>query len=377
MMSRHVATRRPTSRPPEPHVGEFGRSVTLTSLLETWVADQLITPEQADRILVRGDVLVQAPPAEQRRHQERSSLVIEALGYLGGVIILVASILIASLYWDQVTTTARLLILGGVAGVLLASGFAVPERLEDVGIRLRSVMWLLSTGALAGFLGLLGADALNMADQDVFLLISAGVAVYAIGLWLISQTLVQQLAMMVGIMLTAAALTTELDVGQTLPGFAVWGVALIWVVLGWGGVLEPRRFVMVFGAAGMFVGALTTIPTDGGNVLALVTAAAVVTTAVLFRDLLLLAVGAFGTLLVLPAVITEWFPGDLAAPIAMLAMGAVLVGAALFVARRRHTKPEAGVPTHDLSGGTPAVAISAAGVVAVAVTAVIVTLAVI
>jgi len=47
------------------------------------------------------------------------------------------------------------------------------------------------------------------------------------------------------------------------------------------------------------------------------------------------------------------------------------------VARRRHTKPEAGVPTHDLSGGTPAVAISAAGGVALAVTAVIVTLAVI
>jgi len=376
-MYRHVATRRPTSRPPEPQVGEIGPPVPLTSLLETWVADQLITPEQADRILVRGDVLVQAPPAEQRRHQERSSLVIEALGYLGGVIILVASILIASLYWDQVTTTARLLILGSVAGVLLAAGFAVPERLEDVGIRLRSMLWLLSTGALAGFLGLLGADALNMDDQDVFLLISAGVAAYAIGLWLITGTLVQQLAMMVGVMLTAAALTNELDVGQTLPGFAVWGVAVIWVVLGWGGVLQPRRLVMVFGAAGMFAGALTTIPTDAGNFLALVTAAVVVATAVLFRDLLLLAVGAFGTLLVLPAVITEWFPGDLAAPIAMLAIGAVLVGAALFVARRRHTKPEAGVPTHDLSGGTPAVAISAAGVVALAVTAVIVTLAVI
>ena len=375
-MSRHVATRSPTSRPPEPRAGELGPSVPLTSLLETWVADQLITPEQADRILVRGQVAVQAPPPEQKR-PARSSLVIEALGYLGGVIILVASILVASLYWDQVTTTARLVILGSVAGLLLAAGFAVPERLEDVGIRLRSVLLLLSTGALAGFLGVLGADALDMADQDVFLLISAGVTVYAIGLWLISQTLVQQLAMMLGVMLTAAALTNELDVSQALPGLAVWGVALIWVVLGWGGVLEPRRFVMVFGAAGMFVGAMTTIPTNAGNVLALVTAAAVVATAVLFRDLLLLAVGAFGTLLVLPAVIIEWFPGSLAAPIAMLAVGAVLVGAALFVARRRHTKPAPSVPIHDFSVGTPAVAMWAAGVVGVAVTAVIVTLAVI
>ena len=347
----------------------------LTSLLETWVADQLITPEQADRILVRGQVTVQTSLPEQR-HPARSSVVIEALGYLGGVIILVASILVASLYWDQVTTTARLLILGSVAGLLLAAGFSVPERLEDVGARLRSVLLLLSTGALAGFLGVLGADPLDMADQDVFLLISAGVTVYAIGLWLMSESLVQQLAMMLGVMLTAAALTNELDVSQALPGLAVWGVALIWVVLGWGGVLEPRRFVMVFGAAGMFVGAMTTIPTNAGNVLALVTAAAVVATAVLFRDLLLLAVGAFGTLLVLPAVIIEWFPGRLAAPIAMLAVGAALVGAALLVARRRHTQSAPSVPIHDFSVGTPAVAMWAAGVVGVAVTAVIVTLAV-
>jgi len=374
-MSRHVATQSRSSRPREPRAGELGPSVPLTSLLETWVADQLITPEQADRILVRGQVTVQAPLPEQQR-PARSSVVIEALGYLGGVIILVASILVASLYWDQVATTARLVILGSVAGLLLAAGSAVPERLEDVGVRLRSVLLLLSTGALAGFLAVLGADALDMADQDVFLLISAGATVYAIGLWLMSENLVQQLAVMLGVMVTAAALTNELDVSQALPGVAVWGVALIWVVLGWGGVLEPRRFVMVVGAAGMFVGAMTTIPTNAGNVLALLTAAAVVTSAVLFRDLLLLAVGAFGTLLVLPAVITEWFPGRLAAPIAMLAVGAALVGAALFVARRRHTQPAPSVPIHDFSVGTPAVAMWAAGVVGVAVTTVIVTLAV-
>lgn len=375
-MSRHVATHSRPSLPREPRAGELGSSVPLTSLLETWVADQLITSEQADRILVRGQVAVQAPPPAQQG-PARSSVVIEALGYLGGVIILVASILVASMYWDQVTTTARLVVLGSVAGLLLAAGLVVPERLEDVGVRLRSVLLLLSTGALAGFLGVLGADALDMADQDVSLLISAGVTFYAVGLWLMSENLVQQLAMMLGALLTAAALTNELDVSQALPGLAVWGVALIWVVLGWGGVLEPRRFVMVFGAAGMFAGAMTTIPTNAGNALALVTAAAVVTTAVLFRDLLLLGVGAFGTLLVLPAVITEWFPGRLAAPIAMLAVGAVLVGAALFVAHRRHAQPAPRVPIHDFSVGTPGVAIWAAGVVGVAVTAVIVTAALI
>ncbi|MFI5623642.1 DUF2157 domain-containing protein [Nocardioides sp. NPDC051685] len=358
-MSHHAATRRP---------------VPLTTLLETWVADQLITPEQADRIRLRGDVLAQ-PPAVQELPHERSSLVTEALGYLGGVIIVVASILIASLYWDQVGTTARLVIVGGVAAVLLAAGFAIPQRIGDVGLRLRSVLWLASTGAFAGFLGLLGGDALDLAGEHVFLMVSAGVAAYATGLWVVGRTPVQQLAMMVGLMLTAAALTNELEVNDALPGFAVWGVALIWLLLGWGGVLEPRRLAMAFGAAGMFAGALTTIPTHAGIVLALATSVAVVATAVVFRDLLMLAVGALGTLMVLPSSVIELFPGELAAPIVMLVVGALLVGAGLFIARRRHTEPQAVTPAHDFSAGTPVAAVTAAGIAGVAVAVVIVVLA--
>ncbi|WP_176883907.1 DUF2157 domain-containing protein [Nocardioides sp. YR527] len=347
----------------------------LNSLLETWVADQLITSEQADRILVRGDVLVRTPAARRERpHEERSSLVTEALGYLGGVIILVAAILIASLYWDRVGTTARLLIAGGVAVLLLAAGFAVPERIGEVGTRLRSVLWLVSTGALAGFLGLLGTDALDLAGEHVFLLVSSGVTAYAAGLWLISRTLVQQLVMMAGTMLTAAALTNELGVGDALPGFAVWGVGLIWMVLGWGGVLRPRQLVMAFGAAGAFAGAMTTIPTYAGIALALVTSVAVVATAVLCRDLLLLAVGALGTLFALPSAVIELFPGDLVAPIVMLVVGALLLGAGLFIARRRHTGPR--TTARGLPAGTPAAAIKAATVAGVVVAAVIVTLAV-
>lgn len=182
---------------------------------------------------------------------------------------------------------------------------------------------------------------------------------------------------MVGFVLTAAALTNELDVGDALPGFAAWGTALVWSLLGWGGVLEPRRFVMVFGAAGMFAGALTTIPTTGGIVLALATSVAVVATSVLFRDLLLLAVGALGTLLVHPSSVIELFPGDLAAPIVMLVVGALLVGAGLFIARRRHTAPEAATPGHDFSVGSRAAAITASGVAGAIVAIVIVTLAVI
>lgn len=335
-MFRHAVTRKATSRPSRRPADEPEAPVPLTSLLETWVADELISPEQADLILVRGDLLVRAPAAVRERQSGRTSLVIEALGYLGGVIMLVASILIASMYWEQIGTTGRLSIVGGVAAVLLAAGFAIPLRLEDVGSRLRSVLWLVSTGAFAGFVALLGADALDVPDADLFLLVSTAVAAYATALWLLGRSFVQQAAMMVGLILTASALVDRFTDSYQTPGFAVWGVALIWALLGWRGLLEPRRLATAAGAAAMFVGAMMALPSYPGIALGLVTAVAVVALAVLLRDLLMLAVGAVGTLLLLPAAVVELFPGTLAAPIAMLFVGALLVATGVFIARRRH-----------------------------------------
>ena len=72
--------------------------------------------------------------------------------------------------------------------------------------------------------------------------------------------------------------------------------------------------------------------------LALVTVAAMVTLAVLSRDLLVLVVGAWGALQTLPSAINTWFPGQLAAAAALLVAGTGLVAAAIWVARR-HEEP--------------------------------------
>jgi hypothetical protein len=79
---------------------------------------------------------------------------------------------------------------------------------------------------------------------------------------------------------------------------------------------------------------LMTLPTNVGMVLALCTVVAVVVLAVVVRDLLLLAVGALGALNVLPVVVNEWFPGELAAPLVLLVVGALLVTAAVYTAKR-------------------------------------------
>jgi hypothetical protein len=135
-------------------------------------------------------------------------------------------------------------------------------------------------------------------------------------------------------MIAAGATVAQLTTDPQLPGLAVWATGVIWFLLGWRGTVKPRRPVQALAAAAALVGALMTLPADAGMVLALCTVAATVVLAVVVRDLLLLAVGALGALNVLPVVVNEWFPGELAAPLVLLVVGALLVTAAVYTAKR-------------------------------------------
>jgi hypothetical protein len=72
-----------------------------------------------------------------------------------------------------------------------------------------------------------------------------------------------------------------------------------------------------------------------GLCFALVNVAALVTLAVLVGDLITLGIAAIGALQVLPATVMHFFPGALTAPLALLAVGLVLLAAALYATRRR------------------------------------------
>ena len=86
--------------------------IDVFALLEGWVSNGTITTEQAARMRV--DIADVAPPSAGVREAVRgSSLVTEALGYLGGVIILVASGLVTSWFWADVSTLVRLGLAGG------------------------------------------------------------------------------------------------------------------------------------------------------------------------------------------------------------------------------------------------------------------------
>lgn len=378
-MSDLTTSRNGTPTPSPEHDDRPTAYVELPALLEDWVSQQIITADQAARIRARGTaagtmVIEATPPPRQ------ASLAVEALGYLGGVIILVSTVLITAQYWADLETAARLTIVGVAALGLLGAGAFVPQRLGDVGERLRSVLWLMATGAAAGFVGVFGADVLDLSGTDLGLLVAGGSAAVATALWSVHRLPLQQVAMMVALMVTAAVLIADQvpaddRTSESLPGLGVWAVAVVWFLLGWGGVLGPRQPVLVLAAIGAIVGTMTTVGADLGIVLALLTAVSLVAVAVLFRDLYLLAIGAVGCLQALPVAVSEWFPDTALVPYVLLVLGLVLVAAAIWTAR--HRRP-AGATTrgHDFSVGRPVTAVISSCVVVAGALAVVLAVAV-
>jgi hypothetical protein len=297
-------------------------SIRLPALLERWVAEGLITEDQQTRILATEERVAVGSPGPPRLP---SSLVAEALAYVGGVVILVGALSLGSRYWSELQLPGRLALVGGATLVLYGAGELLGRRGGGSATRMRAVTWLAATASLSGCLALVGADALGWPEDDVVLLTAAGTAVGAAALWWRSPVLPQQAAFFVASMLTAAFLVRDVTETSSWPGVAAWCVAVAWFVLGWRGVVAPREAVLPLSGAAAVIAAIATTPGDAGLVLALVTAGALVAVAVALRDLVLMAVGALGLFQAVPGAIAVWFPDTVAAPIVLLAVGLALV----------------------------------------------------
>ncbi len=200
-----------------------------------------------------------------------------------------------------------------------------------------------------------------------------GTAVFSAVLWFFHRHLLQHASVLVALTVSAALATALLNGNgpESLPGLAVWGVGVTWVLLVWGGILPPREAGTLFGAAVMIFGSMTLMGESWGAVLGLLTVIALVGVAVATRNLPLLGVASLGMLFVLPAAVTTFFPGALSAAVALLVVGVVLVVAAIFTARRRGPEEAAEPGARDLSEGPPRLAITFAAIVAVTTTAAI------
>jgi LPXTG-motif cell wall-anchored protein len=138
----------------------------------------------------------------------------------------------------------------------------------------------------------------------------------------------------------ATLLVTSMN--QVIPELTVVGAGVgIWILsAAWGiaadrGYLAPQRIGLAAGAVGFLVGAIMTMENPAGQALALLTVAALLAAGIATTRVMFIGIGAAGTLWVIPKTANRYLPGSVAAPLAVAIVGLVLLGIALWLARRR------------------------------------------
>ena len=296
--------------------------------LAGWVEDGLIDARQAARI--------QAVPAGGAAPRRRP-LVVEGLGYVGAVLAVVAGFIALRQLWPAMPPSAGLAFAASAAVVLLLAGFFLRTDGHPAFGRLRSVLWLGSAVSLGVTVGLAtGPDFGNLSSIASLLVTEAAFTVYAAGLWWRSREALQHLALFAG----AAALTGT-AIAQAWSGPSHWlpGVGCVGAGAGWGiavnrEYLAPQTAGYASAGIGVLVGAQMSMGLAAGQVLAVLTVAGLIAAGVVLRRLLLLGLGSVGALVLLPQTAARYLAGGAWAAAAVFLAGLVMLGVALWLARR-------------------------------------------
>jgi hypothetical protein len=304
-----------------------------------WVEAGVIGPEQGEAILsLEGE--------GRQAGGRRRAVIAEVLGYLGGVLAVVAGFVLGAESWGQLGPWGRTAVLAALTGVLLAAGWWLRGSEGRVLPRLASVLWLFAVAGFAGLVAVLQEGRSDDALADPSLGVAAAALVLALGLYLLERRALQQVALFVAVVATMVAGGHRLGWSwETVEGYGFLALGAVWLELGRRGLVGPRRTSEALGALALLSGpelfdAEAVGPGDWGLWLGLgLSVALIVAGSVLARNVLL-GIGAAGMVLYLGQVAGEHW-NDLGAPVAILLVGLALVAAAAVVARLRPTGNEA------------------------------------
>jgi Predicted membrane protein (DUF2157) len=304
-------------------VDELGRQVA------RWVEAGLIRRDQADAILaLEGGG---AEPAGRR------AVAVEILGYVGGVLALVAGIVLGAESWAQIGRWGRVAVLGAVVAALLGAGWRLRDGGGRVLPRLASVLWFAAVAAWAGLLAVLLGGRGDEALGDPSLLVAAGALALAVVLWALERRALQQVAMMVTAVATVLAAGDRLGWGwETIAGLGLLGVGVAWLALAWRQLLQPRRTAEALGAIAVACGpeVLFAAGSEAWLWVGLAVALGLLVAGSTLGRPVLLGIGAAALVLFLSEVAATWWR-SLGAPLALLLAGLLLVGAAVVLSRLR------------------------------------------
>jgi len=266
----------------------------------------------------------------------RTWLMIEAVAYVGGILILAGATAAIGQHWHELGRWGHAGVFADATALFLVVGiFARPVRAPSVQ-RLADVAWFVSAAGATGAIGFAvhqvhwhGADLTTLAS-------GAGVAAYSAALWLARRHALQNVAFFAGLVVTVIGLILAIhEPARPLAlSAALWTLGVTWAVLGWLGYVVPQRVSLVIGVIVAVVGLGPSLGQFGWMyAIALATAAAAMAASVRLRNTPLLIVGAIAMLLDLTAVLIRYFGKSLGVPGALAVTGVLIVGLALVAAR--------------------------------------------
>jgi hypothetical protein len=276
-------------------------------------------------------------PADEPSAVSRVPLVAEALGYVGGVLTIAAGIYLARDLWRDIPTGAELTLAAVACVALGAAGAALRASSGPAARRLRSVLWLMSAASLAAFTGVLADQVWKLSPASTTLVTAGAVAAYGAGQWRRTRAVLQHLTVFASAVVLVGTAVAQLAPGAGAwgPGLGIWALSALWGVAVLRGYLPPGSTGYFAAGFGLLAGAQLTMQVPAGHVLALATVAGLLAGGVLLREAWLVALGAVGVLLVVPQTAGRYLPTSAATPLAIFVAGVVLVGFAVWLAKRR------------------------------------------
>ena len=261
-------------------------------------------------------------------------LLTEAVGYIGGILVLSGLIAAIGQNWKDFPRGAQLAILVAAALGCLALGWLTRDSVEPAFRRLAAVTWMLSVAGFAGAVAVVNVIA-DTSGETIFLTVATSTTAYAALLWWLNRTAVQQVVLYAGVLISAASIIdfTVVNAASGVYGITLWAIGVAWLALGWRRTLEPWFVAVPLGLVTALI-APSAIGTQWALfTLGIGTAAVVMTLAVLLRFAPGLWLGAIAMLCYVIAAVVYYFGDSLGVPTALAITGALVLAGAVGVAR--------------------------------------------
>ncbi len=306
--------------------------------LERWLSEGVIHDDVAERIRA----------FEKQRPRARSGAerpgAMEALLYLGVIVVSVGVFALIEQRWPDLDSWARMLAIGVPTLLALALGAALRTSEEPGFARAGQLAWFVSVGLFAGavavFLNEYEPAGIGIEDdRDGLLTMTGSAALLALVLWVFSPAHPQAIALGATLFaLGQGAGNWPDEFNQVLAGMLIFAFGVAGLALTELGHFTPRfSGRLVFAALGA-VGPYEAGFTENGiafELLVFVVGGGLVALGVARASFTLLAVGVVASFVGLVTFIFEHFEDRIGAPVALMLSGGALIAGVLLLARFR------------------------------------------